>query len=125
MSKSLLIVDDEPSVLETTRFILEAEGYEVLTARTGVDALKVLRIHHPHVVLLDVMMPMMDGYAVCREIRRDPALAGTHVIMLTAKGQRVDEECALEAGANAYLKKPFEEEQVIAQIEAAYATYGD
>jgi CheY-like chemotaxis protein len=119
--KTLLIADDEPCIQETTRFILEAEGFHVLSARNGEEALAVVRREHPRVVLLDVMMPKLDGYEVCREIRRDPTLAGTYVLFLTAKGLKADEERARAVGADGFLRKPVDDDDLIARIEAAFA----
>ena len=121
MSKTLLIADDEPHMLRTTSFILQSEGYQVLTARNGQEALEVLRRERPPVLLLDLMMPIMDGYAVCREIRADAALAGTYIMILTARGQRRDEEQALAAGANAYMSKPFDDFEILSRLEKVFA----
>lgn len=118
---TVLVVDDEPSILETTRFILEAEGYRVLTARDGEEALRRVRAEHPPVVLLDVMLPKLDGFAVTRAIKADPTLAATFVLVLTARGQKADEALAFEAGADFYMRKPFDDEEILARIEAVFA----
>jgi CheY-like chemotaxis protein len=118
--KTVLIADNEPSILETTRFILEAAGYTVLPAADGLHALELLRRRRPPVAFLDVMMPGLDGYAVCRAVRQDPELAATHLIILTAKGQSEDERRALEAGADAYMRKPFHEEVVLAHLQRVF-----
>ncbi|MFP5501698.1 MAG: response regulator transcription factor [Candidatus Sericytochromatia bacterium] len=124
MTTSLLVVDDEPSILETTRFILEAEGYRVLTASNGEEALEVLRRERPPLVLLDVMIPKLNGFEVCKRLRQDPAIAGTYVLILTARGQKADEALAIEAGADAYVRKPFDDDEVLRQIEAVLAARG-
>lgn len=118
--RQILIVDDEPHVLETTRYILESEGYRVFTARHGAEALERLRELRPRAVLLDVTMPIMDGYAVCREIRADPALRETFVIFLTARSQRSEEELGRQAGADAFLRKPFDDESILRLIEPLF-----
>lgn len=118
---TVLVVDDEPSILETTRFILEAEGYRVLTARDGEEALRLVRAERPPVVLLDVMLPKLDGFAVTRAIKADPALVATFVLVLTARGQKADEALAFEAGADTYMRKPFDDEEILARIEAVFA----
>lgn len=123
MSKTLLVVDDEPSILETTRFILECEGYHVLTARDGEEALAVLRRERPPIVLLDVMMPKLNGFEVCRQIRLDAAISRTFVLILTARGQKADEALALEAGADTYMRKPFDDEEILACIEGVFARH--
>lgn len=114
--KTVLLVDDEPCILETGRYILEAQGYHVLTACDGEAALAVLRREKPLVVLLDIMMPKLNGFEVCREIRQDPELEKTYVIFLTARGQKSDEEMALESGGDSYLTKPINDEEISERI---------
>ncbi len=116
----VVLVDDEPSIRETIGFILDAEGIEVATAPDGVEGLSKVRNLRPKVVLLDVMMPRMDGYEVCRAIRQDPNLLGTYVIILTAKGQKSDEAKAIEVGADLYLSKPFDDEVVLKVIREVF-----
>ncbi len=120
-AKTVLIVEDEPSILETTRFILETEGYSVLAARDGAEALEILERDRPRVVLLDLMLPDHDGIDLCRTIRRDPHLSQTYVAVLTAKGLKRDEQEARDAGADAYLRKPFEEEAVLGLLDGLFA----
>lgn len=117
----VVLVDDEANIRETVAFILDAEGVEVATAADGVEGLAAVRRLKPKVVLLDVMMPRMDGYEVCRAIRQDQNLVGAYVIILTAKGQRSDERMALEAGADMYLSKPFDDEVVLRTIADVFA----
>ncbi|MBI5506924.1 MAG: response regulator [Deltaproteobacteria bacterium] len=116
----VVLVDDEPSIRETIGFILDAEGIEVATAPDGVEGLSKIRNLRPKVVLLDVMMPRMDGYEVCRAIRQDANLLGTYVIILTAKGQKSDEAKAIEVGADLYLSKPFDDEVVLKVIREVF-----
>jgi two-component system alkaline phosphatase synthesis response regulator PhoP len=117
----VVLVDDEANIRETVAFILDAEGVEVATAADGLEGLAAVRRLRPKVVLLDVMMPRMDGYEVCRAIRQDPNLIGTYVIILTAKGQRSDEQKAFEIGADLYLSKPFDDEVVLRVIGEVFA----
>jgi DNA-binding response OmpR family regulator len=117
----VVLVDDEANIRETIAFILDAEGVEVATAADGLEGLAAVRRLRPKVVLLDVMMPKMDGYEVCRAIRQDANLIGTYVIILTAKGQRSDEQKALEIGADLYLSKPFDDEVVLRVIGEVFA----
>jgi len=117
----VVLVDDEANIRETIAFILDAEGVEVATACDGIEGLAAVRRLKPKVVLLDVMMPRMDGYEVCRTIRQDVTLIGTYVIILTAKGQRSDEQQALEVGADLYLSKPFDDEVVLKVIGEVFA----
>ncbi len=120
-SKGLvLLVDDEPNIRETISFILEMEGYEVRTAVNGREGLARIRELRPRVVLLDAMMPEMNGFEVCRTVRGDADLASTTIIMLTAMGQKVDRERAEAVGVDHYLTKPFDDEEVLGLLEAAF-----
>jgi CheY-like chemotaxis protein len=112
----ILLVDDEPSIRETVSFILEMEGYRVVTAENGEEALEQIRRLQPPVVLLDAMMPRRDGFDVCRTVKSDPALAPTKIVMLTALGQKADQERAMAAGADFYVTKPFDEEDLLALL---------
>jgi CheY-like chemotaxis protein len=109
----ILLVDDEPSIRETVSFILEMEGYRVVTAENGEDALEQIRRLLPPVVLLDAMMPRRDGFDVCRTVKSDHKLAPTKIVMLTALGQKADQERAMAAGADFYVTKPFDEEDLL------------
>jgi CheY-like chemotaxis protein len=112
----ILLVDDEPSIRETVSFILEMEGYQVVTAENGDEALEQIRRLQPPVVLLDAMMPRRDGFDVCRTVKSDPTLAATKIVMLTALGQKTDQERAMVAGADFYVTKPFDEEDLLALL---------
>ena len=112
----ILLVDDEPSIRETVSFILEMEGYRVVTAEDGEEALEQIRRLQPPVVLLDAMMPRRDGFDVCRTVKSDPKLAPTKIVMLTALGQKADQEKAMVAGADFYMTKPFDEEDLLALL---------
>ena len=107
MSIVILIADDEPNILISLEFLMKREGYTVLLARDGQEALDVLRRERPRLVLLDVMMPRKSGFEVCQELRQDEALKDTLVLMLTAKGRETDVVKGLALGANAYMTKPF------------------
>jgi CheY-like chemotaxis protein len=112
----VLVVDDEPNILETISFVLEMEGFRVATAEDGEEALAQIAALRPPVVVLDAMMPRRDGFDVCRTIKGDPGLAGVHVVMLTAMGQKADRERALAAGADHFMTKPFDEEELLALL---------
>ncbi len=118
MRKTILVVDDEQDILDMLRYNLEKEGYAVLTARNGIEALKQARLS-PHLVLLDVMMPEMDGWEVCKELKRDPKTAATPIIFLTAKGTEVDEVLGLELGGDDYVVKPIAVRSLLARVRAA------
>jgi two-component system alkaline phosphatase synthesis response regulator PhoP len=113
---TVLIVDDEQHIrllIEQTLEELEDDGVELLTASDGDEALDVVANHHPDLVFLDVMMPKRNGFEVCRAIKDDPATAGTTVILLTAKGQAYDREQGMDAGADQYLTKPFDPDDLL------------
>jgi len=119
---TVLIVDDEQHIrllIEQTLEELEDEGVELLTAADGEQALDVVANQPPDLVFLDVSMPKVDGFEVARTIKADPALAGTTVIMLTARGQAVDREEGFAAGANQYLTKPFAPDNLLARARMA------
>ena len=113
---SVLIVDDEQHIrllIEQTLEPLEDEGVELLTAGDGETALGVVQQHRPALVFLDVMMPKRNGFEVCRAIKQELGLADTYVVMLTAKGQAYDREQGLEVGADVYLTKPFDPDELL------------
>ena len=115
MAISVLIVEDDHNIAELLQMYLEKEGYAVTLAGDGGQGLAKFRAVQPDLVLLDVMMPVMDGWAVCRAIRSE---SQTPVIMLTAKGETDDKVSGLKAGADDYVTKPFEMKEVLARIEA-------
>jgi DNA-binding response OmpR family regulator len=114
--KKILAVDDEPNILMSIEFILDMEGYEVYTAHDGEEALEVARRVRPDVILLDINMPRKDGYEVCRILREQDDMAGTKVIMLTAKGQTLEKKKGLEVGADEYVTKPFSADELLEAI---------
>ncbi len=118
MSRHVLIVDDEPNIVLSLEFLLQQAGFTVATAADGDQALEQARLRRPDVVLLDIMLPGMDGYEVCEELREDPALAAVPVIMLTARGRDVDREKGLSLGATEYIVKPFATADVLARVKA-------
>jgi len=115
---TVLVVDDEPTILELVRFTLEDEQVVVLEAADGVEALERARAMRPDLVLLDVQMPRLDGFEVCRRLREDATLAGVRIVMLTAAGQEADRARGLAAGANDYLTKPFSPLALFALVRA-------
>ena len=115
MNISVLVVEDDRNIAELLQMYLEKEGYKVLLAYDGGQGLELYRQEKPDMVLLDVMMPVMDGYEVCRAIRAE---AKTPIIMLTAKGETDDKVGGLKAGADDYITKPFQMREVLARIEA-------
>ena len=114
--KKVLVCDDEPHILEAVAFVARKEGYTVLTAEDGEAALRVARAEKPGLVMLDLNMPIKSGYQVCEELKSDPELKGTHVIMLTAKGQDSDRARGVAAGADEYITKPFSPRKLRARL---------
>ena len=119
-SQRILVVDDDKNICEIIRLYLEKEGFSVSIANDGKEALDMFRATTPSVVVLDVMMPKMDGFQVCREIRR---VSSIPVIMLTAKGETFDKVLGLELGADDYMVKPFENKELVARIKAVLRRY--
>ncbi len=116
MDARILLVEDDPSIREVTAIGLRAAGFDVETAPDGAAALERWRQSGPDLVLLDVMLPRLDGLEVCREIRRESTVP---IVMLTARGETIDVVVGLEAGADDYVKKPFEMPELVARIRAA------
>lgn len=114
--KRILVVDDEADLVETLRFSLELEGYEVLTSYNGEEALHLARNNQPDLILLDVMLPKMDGYKVCRLLKFDARYKHIPILMLTAKTQEKDRLIGQETGADEYITKPFEMEELMKKI---------
>ena len=116
-----MIADDQQSLRLLLRATLGPVGYRVVEAINGAEALSVARDEHPDLVFLDVGMPGMDGYAVCRELKNDPETAGIPVIMLSARAQQPDKQKGIEAGADPYLTKPFKP----AELRSVLSTFLD
>lgn len=117
MKVKVLVVDDEPDAVELIEFNLKSSGYEVITAADGEEALKKARHHGPDLVLLDLMLPQVDGLQVCKRLRGDPATASLPIIMLTAKTAEIDRVLGLELGADDYVTKPFSPRELVLRIK--------
>lgn len=115
--KKILIADDNENIRDALTYLLEDEGYALSMAKDGSDALKKTREFHPDILFLDIMMPEMNGYEVCRIIKNDPVLKGIYVIMLTAKGQVAEQERGKEVGADEYIVKPFSPMEILSKIK--------
>jgi DNA-binding response OmpR family regulator len=123
MNNCIVIVDDETHIrilLEETLEELEDKGIEIYLASNGEQALEVIRRHQPKLVFLDVMMPILNGYDVCEQVRADPALNGMQIIMLTAKGQDQDRQRGMAAGASDYITKPFDPDVILARARSVF-----
>ena len=116
--KRILIADDEPNIVTALEFLLERNGYEVLIARNGGAALKMIEESRPDLVLLDVMMPVKSGYEVCQRMRERADWRHIKIIMLTAKGRDVEMSKGLSIGADLYITKPFSTQDLLANIDA-------
>jgi DNA-binding response OmpR family regulator len=117
MAKRVLVVDDEPNIVMSLRFLMEREGFAVEVAATGQAAVAALDREPADLVLLDVMLPQLDGFEVCQRIRANPAWSATKVVMLTAKGREVERDKGLALGADAYVTKPFSTRDLVAQVK--------
>ncbi|MBU2646294.1 response regulator transcription factor [bacterium] len=116
--ETILLVDDEADILELLRYNLDREGYKTISAMTGEEALQKIESHKPDLVILDLMLPGIDGLEITRRIKNNPARAGIPIIMLTAKGEEADIVTGLELGADDYVTKPFSPRILLARIKA-------
>ncbi len=118
MPKEILIVDDEPSIVVPLQFLMEQQGYSVILAENGHDALDLIYKYNPDLVLLDIMLPGIDGYEVCEIVRLNPAYRDVKIIFLTAKGREVEIAKGMALGADAYITKPFSNADLVAKVKA-------
>jgi two-component system, OmpR family, alkaline phosphatase synthesis response regulator PhoP len=114
----ILVVDDEIYIVHILDFSLGMEGYEVLTALDGEQALEKARTEKPDLIVLDIMMPKLDGYETCKRLKADPATKDVPVILLSAKGRNVDQKVGFEVGADDYITKPFSPRKLVERINA-------
>ncbi|WP_421620983.1 response regulator transcription factor [Alkalilimnicola ehrlichii] len=115
-SHSVLVVDDEPNIVLSLRFLMQAEGYPVHVACDGCQALELARVHRPRVILLDLMLPGEDGYEVCQRLREVPGGRDAGIIMLTARGRQTEREKGLALGADDYVTKPFSTRDLLRRV---------
>ena len=118
MGKKIFIADDESGFVSTLTSRLEFEGFEITTTPDGKAALELIPIEKPDLILLDIMMPAVNGYQVCRELKENPETSSIPILMLTAKSQESDKFWGKEAGADAYVTKPFDMDELIAEMRA-------
>ncbi len=123
-NKKILVVDDEPDVLALLTLMIKSQGYNVITASDGQEALEKARKEAPNLILLDVMLPKMDGYKVARMLKFDENFSHIPIILLTAKIQEKDKQTGLEMGANDYMTKPFDTALLLAKIKETLAKKG-
>jgi DNA-binding response OmpR family regulator len=115
--KKILIADDNANIRDALTYLLEDEGYELLLAKDGAETLRRVREKRPDILFLDIMMPEINGFDVCRTIKNDPDLRATYVIMLTAKGQLAEQERGKEVGADEYIVKPFSPMELLTKVK--------
>ncbi|TPN87512.1 response regulator transcription factor [Aquimarina algicola] len=115
---TILLVDDEPDILEIVGYNLTAEGYNVVTAENGVEAIKVAKKKKPHLIILDVMMPEMDGIEACEQLRKLPDLQSTIITFLTARGEDYSQVAGFDAGADDYITKPIRPKVLVSKVKA-------
>ena len=118
----ILLVDDEPSIVKMVGKRLEIEGFEVLIAMDGQEGLMKAQHEHPHLIILDLMLPKLNGYEVCTRLKQDPAYQKIPIVLFTAKAKEKDEKLGMECGANAYVRKPFRAPELLERIRALLPT---
>ncbi len=124
MSNKILVVDDEAVLLETIVYNLELAGYQVSSAADGASALEMVQREKPDLMILDLMLPVIDGLEVCRQLRREDDTAGLLILMLTAKSEEIDKVVGLEVGADDYVTKPFSKHELLARVRALLRRQG-
>ncbi|MGE5256805.1 MAG: response regulator transcription factor [Hyphomicrobiales bacterium] len=117
MSKKVLIVDDEPGIIVALQFLMEQNGYETLVAFSGEEAMEAVARHHPDLILLDIMLPVVDGFEVCQRIRENPDWKDIRIVLVTALGSEVNVTKGLDLGADAYVTKPFANVELVAKVK--------
>ena len=116
MSQSILIADDEPNIVISLEFLMKKANYDVRVARDGQEALRAIEERVPDLVLLDVMMPKLDGFSVCQTIRDNPDWKDVRIVILTARGRDIEREKGLALGADDYITKPFSTREVVERV---------
>jgi DNA-binding response OmpR family regulator len=122
--RKVLIVDDEPNILTALEFLFRRSGYDVRLASNGAEALEQAETYRPDVMLLDIMMPVKNGYEVCQNVRERPHLAGMKIVMLSAKGSEAEINKGLSLGADRYVTKPFSSKDLLAIIDQLFDAGG-
>jgi len=117
MAKKVLVCDDEPYIVESVSYVVRKAGYDVVVAEDGLEALNAGKREKPDLIFLDIMMPKISGYEVCRQLKEDPATRTSYIVMLTARGQEEDERKALDMGADEFMTKPFSPRKMRAKLD--------
>lgn len=116
MPKKVLVCDDEPYIVESVSYVVRKAGFHAVIAEDGEEALRLGRSESPDLIFLDIMMPKLSGYDVCKALKEDPSTRGSYIVMLTARGQEEDERKALEVGADEFMTKPFSPRKMRAKL---------
>lgn len=117
MPDKILIVDDEPSIIVALQFLMEQNGFETLVAFSGEEAMEIISQHRPALVLLDIMLPVVDGFEVCQRIRENPEWKEIRIVLVTALGSDANVTKGLDLGADAYVTKPFSNADLVAKVK--------
>jgi DNA-binding response OmpR family regulator len=117
MSKKVLIVDDEPGIIVALQFLMEQNGYATLVAFSGEEAMEAVARDHPDLILLDIMLPVVDGFEVCQRVRENPAWDNIRIVLVTALGNEANVTKGLDLGADAYVTKPFSNADLVARVK--------
>ncbi|MBM3183077.1 MAG: response regulator transcription factor [Chloroflexi bacterium] len=118
MNKRILVVEDDPSTLRFIEYTLQQEGLEIFLAKNGLDGLKIAQTEHPDLIILDIMLPGLDGYEVCRRLRQKSDTANILVLMLSAKARQEDKDMGMKMGADDYLSKPVDPTEIINKVQS-------
>lgn len=124
MAKKILIVDDEPSIIVALQFLMEQNGYETLVAFSGEEAMEVVAQHRPDLILLDIMLPVVDGFEVCQRVRENQDWKDIRIVLVSALGSEANVTKGLDLGADAYVTKPFSNAHLIAQVKELLECHG-
>lgn len=116
--KKILVVDDDPYILMSLEFLMKKNGYQVMIARNGTEALDAIRTSKPDLILLDIMMPDVDGYSICKQVKSKKELRHIHIVFISAKTKESDIQKGLELGASLYIPKPFSTRELMKQVNA-------
>jgi DNA-binding response OmpR family regulator len=124
MSKKVLIVDDEPGIIVALQFLMEQNGYATMVAFSGEEAMEAVAKHHPDLILLDIMLPVVDGFEVCQRIRENPGWNDIRIVLVTALGSDANVTKGLDLGADAYVTKPFSNTDLVAKVKELLECHG-
>ena len=124
MSKKVLIVDDEPGIIVALQFLMEQNGYATMVAFSGEEAMEAVAKHHPDLMLLDIMLPVVDGFEVCQRVRENPDWNNIRIVLVTALGNEANVTKGLDLGADAYVTKPFSNADLVAKVKELLGCHG-